>query len=194
MTPTLYIVDDFVENPLALRGKVLEGPFEDIDWRGAKYTNVNHRNVPDVEAELSRFCGFAIDPVMRFVRLNLEGEMPHNFVHSDQIEAKYAALLYLNTNTQASGGTALWKHKELGFDRMPTQDEAEDLNENPDALRQRIEADWSDKDKWEMAGFAGMKFNRLILYPSACFHSRYPWEGFGKNSSNGRLVYVYFFN
>ena len=54
--------------------------------------------------------------------------------------------------------------------------------------------EWKDLTYWQQYGMAGMKFNRFISYPTAMFHSRYPFEGFGETPEEARLVWSVFYD
>lgn len=186
MKPSLFIVDEFLDDPVKTREHVLAGEFESVVFHGSPYHHVNRTTVPDIADKLSRVFGVSVKPKVQAVRLDLEGEFPHNHAHADDFElgCEWASVLYLNPTEQCHGGTAFWRHVETGSDRMTN---------NPD-LDGSIWKDWSHKEAWEMCGFAGMQFNRAVIYPTTCFHSRFPHEGFGKDAKDGRMVHVAFFN
>lgn len=187
MDHALTIMDGFYADPLALRRRVLASAFGDQQGPdGAIYTNISLHNEPELPALIEAAIGRRILPKMQFFRLDLAGEQPHCAVHSDQLCASHASVFYLNTPEQCQGGTAFWRHRELGFDAMPQ-------GVDP-AMVAGIVQDWKDAEKWEMGGFVGMKFNRFLTYPTSYFHSRWPRGGFGTGKADGRLIYVCFYD
>jgi hypothetical protein len=63
---------------------------------------------------IAELIGEPITPKLSCFRLNLAGELPHSWVHSDDICAEFASVLYLNLPEQCKGGTAFWAHDEWG--------------------------------------------------------------------------------
>jgi hypothetical protein len=59
---------------------------------------------------------------------------------------------------------------------------------------EELSKDWHEAEAWDQLTLAGMKNNRLIIYPSQVFHSRWPWQGFGTGPENARLIWCAFFD
>lgn len=177
----MIIVDHAIPDAEALRAAALRAPF--IDWRGYDgqvYRRVWLGEVPGLREAIEAQVG-PVDMLGMGLRLNYGGELPNQAVHSDLGWGTHAAVLYLS---DGPGGTALWRHKATGAERIDTGD-AE--------LLQRIGSDWDDATRWEQTGLAEMKLGRLVIYESALFHSRWPFEAFGNDPATGRLVAVAFF-
>lgn len=192
---TLLQFDDFAEDAMKVREVVISGKFEtEIGPDGGKYTGISQYPVPSWFDRISCAVGKEIIPRISCFRLNLAGEMPHSFVHSDGICSQWASILYLNTPQQCYGGTAFWRHTGLNINRMPTPDELTKLGLKVDWFHSMMEREWKDLTFWEQAGFVEMRWNRFITYPTSMFHSRYPFEGFGNKPENGRLVWVCFYD
>jgi hypothetical protein len=125
---------------------------------------------------------------------------PHGceWVHSDAIAERYAAIVYLNRPEQCRGGTAFYRHRELGLDRMPTAGpEAETiaahLGLSPEALVDRLVADGHEPaEHWEPAGMVAMRFNRCVVFESSQFHAR--TDTFGDTPQTARLTQNFFFD
>ena len=191
---TLMVKDEFSSSAQEIRSRVVsEGFVDEVGPDGFNYTGINMGEDEELKGEVDKLMN-GVTHKMSFFRQNLEGEMPHSYVHSDEICADWAGLLYLNKDEQAKGGTAFWKHKYMKWDRVPSDDEVTALGVSKEEFGEQLTVDWKDKELWEMSGFIGMKFNRFIVYPTKIFHSRYPHEGFGQGNEDGRLVWVCFFN
>lgn len=191
---TLLVKDDFTEEAKDIRDSVIKDGFkEEVGPDGFTYTGISKIEVPNLVNKVGDMVD-DFEMKMSFFRLNLKGEMPHSFVHSDEICADWAGLLYLNPEEQSKGGTAFWKHKIMRWDKLPSDETVDDLGLTQEEFGTKLNEDWKNQDMWEMSGFMGMKFNRFLIYPTKMFHSRYPHEGFGDNADNGRLVWVCFFN
>lgn len=182
---SLLVVDDFLDDPISARTEAVRSPFVFHDGPdGGKY-RVALVSPEDAIQRIEVALSSSVEEQFSFVRLDLKGELPYSYCHADKICASHAALLYLNLAPQCFGGTAFYRHK-LGLYEMP-----DDADEKMCSL---IGNDGRDPSKWDMSGFVGMRFNRLVVYPTNVFHSRYPHEAFGSGPADGRLVWVSFFN
>lgn len=191
---TLLVKDNFSEKAESIRKSVIaEGFGDEVGPDGFNYTGINKSERPELVDKVGGFVE-EFDMKMSFFRLNLQGEMPHSYVHSDEICADWAGLLYLNPVETSRGGTAFWRHKQMKWDRVPDNDEVEALGLSQEEFGEQLSEDWKKQELWEMSGFIGMKFNRFLVYPTKVFHSRYPHEGFGQDGNDGRLVWVCFFD
>jgi hypothetical protein len=161
---------------------------------GAQYTGISQYAVPHWFDRIAEVVGEPITPRLSCFRLNLKGELPHSWVHSDDICAEFASVLYLNPKEQCEGGTAFWKHAALGMDRLLSPSEIRDRELDPDSFHRFMTREWKDLTFWQQTGFVGMRFNRFISYPTCYFHSRFPFEAFGDGPENGRLIWVCFFD
>lgn len=180
--------DDFAQDAAEVREDVIKAGFSsEIGPDGALYTGISKLQATHWFDEMSDRLGARIIPKLSCFRLNLGGELPHSWVHSDDICARYATVLYLNPAEQCSGGTAFWAHKELGIDRLPSGD-------LPLGYHRWMTAEWKIKESWEQVGFVPMQWNRLITYPTGLFHSRYPFEAFGSGPEDGRLIWICFYD
>lgn len=137
----------------------------------------------------------------------------NSYIHVDGgMYASHAAVLYLSDPPLPGGyGTAFWTHRERGWAYMPNPEAVERLivQENGsspslpvftiaerDAFYASLNKDGLHEDRWALNGLVGMKFNRLLVYPTCLFHSRFPREltGFGNTPATGRLIWGCFFS
>ena len=145
-----------------------------------------HRNAKpdDVKINLSGF------------RLGILGDKDDTFCHIDTIyDSQWAAVLYIGK--VCHGGTAFWKHLHTGIDLMPDRRAIEIAGADYNAWHRWMTLETARKDSWVLDGFAAMKFNRIITYPTAKFHSRTPGDiapPFGNRVDTGRLVWVAFYD
>lgn len=195
MDLTLRVADNFAPNAEELREKLLATEFgTETGPDGADYTGICLEHTPDLSNEMSELMGFKIKESFSFFRINYTLEVMDQFVHSDRICGEYAGVLYLNPPDQCFGGTAFWRHKQCGWDAMPTDEELGDRSVDIPLFKEEMNEEWLRKEPWDMAGFVGMKFNRFITYPTKMFHSRYPHEAFGDKKSNARLIWAVFYD
>lgn len=157
---------------------------EFYDWTGhdgVVYKRVSLARVPTLSTVLQEYLG-NIEILGSAYRLNYNDELPNTLIHTDVGWGTHALVVYLNA---PDSGTAFWKHKELDIDSLvnPTVE-----------LVEQLEPDWDDPDKWEQIKLVEGKPNRGVIYDSAWFHSRFPFEAAGSTPDDGRLVVVAFFN
>ena len=187
--------DDFAADAALIRDAVISGEFETKTGPdGADYKGISLHPVPHWIEGIAKLIGRRIVPRLSCFRLNLAGEMPHSWVHSDDICARYASVLYLNPPEQCKGGTAFWKHTGLNMDRLPSDNEIVRKGMSPAWFHRMITQEWKDLTFWEQTRFVEMKWNRFISYPTCFFHSRYPFDAFGTGPQDGRLIWVCFFD
>ncbi|XQA72069.1 DUF6445 family protein [Xanthomonas sacchari] len=177
----MIVIDDFLQDAASVRAHGLQAPF--IDWPahdGQVYKRVALVEVPGLREGIERAMG-PVQMLGMGYRLNYGGEMPNAAIHSDIGWGTHAAVLYLS---EGEGGTALWRHKATGAERIEPGDMA---------LFEQVCNDWDDADRWEQTALAEMSLGRCVIYESALFHSRWPFAAFGTDPQSGRLVAVAFF-
>ncbi len=177
----MLIIDDAISDIESVRRNALAAQY--IDWPGYDgeiYKRVCLTEVPGLQEAIEENLG-PIEMLGTGYRLNFNGELPNAAIHSDMGWGTHAAVLYLS---DGEGGTAFWRHKATGASRIDPGDFA---------LLGKIEGDWDDATKWEQTGLCEIKMGRLVIYESAMFHSRWPFEAFGRDYESGRLIAVAFF-
>lgn len=186
--------DDFAPDALEVRKAVIAGGFKDEQGPdGAIYTGISQYQVPHWFDRLSQLLGQSITPRLSAFRLNLKGELPHSWVHSDDICAKYASVLYLNLPEQCQGGTAFWSHDFYG-DHLFSDEELLARGIGWESYHKTMTREWKELKPWKQTEFVPMQFNRFITYPTKYFHSRYPFEAFGTGPEDGRLIWICFYD
>lgn len=187
--------DNFAPDAMEVRNAVIAGEFSsETGPDGAIYSGISKHQVPQWFDEISKHVGHKIEPRLSCFRLNLQKELPHSWVHSDDICAKFASVLYLNLPEQCAGGTAFWKHKDLELDHLPSKEVLKGNGIDADAFYSHMDKEWKILERWEKTELIPMKFNRFITYPTSLFHSRYPHEAFGKGPNDGRLIWICFYD
>lgn len=192
MHPSLIVIDDFLLEPeaLRLRAQAIEGhyaPYRGEDWPEENtLRRVSQCRLSGLPEALERALHAPVEILFSGFRLDYAGELPIRPVHFDAECGDFAAVLYLNLDHQARGGTAFWRHRLHAIDGLPP------------GSREEIEAWYRSEcdypEAWEIASLIGMRFNRIVVYPTRYFHSRWPREGFGASPGDGRLIGGIFFN
>lgn len=172
--------DDFLPAD-EIRAHALASEF--VDWPGYDgevYRRVCLTEVPGLLAAVERVMG-PVEMLGMGYRLNFGGELPNAAIHSDLGWGTHALVLYLS---EGEGGTAFWRHKATGANRIDPGD-AE--------LFEMVRHDWDNAERWDQLALAEIKMGRAIIYESSYFHSRWPFAAFGTDANDGRLIAVAFF-
>ncbi len=193
MPQNFITIDNFLDAPEEYRASVLALPFVNVKFGAEVYKRVQVRDYAEHREKIEAALKRQILPEQALVRLNYASEMPNHSIHSDNCHGEFAGVLYLNPPEQCSGGTAFWRHRATGLTRF-CETEIRRLGKSPMKTLAQLSNDWNDESKWEQTGLAEMRFNRLTIYPSKDFHSRWPFAAFGETPENGRLIWVNFFS
>jgi hypothetical protein len=187
----LRVIEDFLPEAeaQALRELALAADYEPFLTPGTDSVQVRRAArmpLPAVMRGLGEALGRPVEAAYSGFRLDYAGEHPNTPVHFDGDVSRWAAVYYLNPPGQCRGGTAFWRHRQTGLNAVPP-DATADIE-----MAYRIEGNHADH--WTLESIIGMRFNRVIVYPTNYFHSRYPIGGWGTNPEDGRLVCGVFFN
>ena len=170
--------DNYLRDPHKWRAKALAATYRDVEATGAIFPNIG-----EIPPEM------ILPGQLSFFRLTLPDDILPTYIHNDSAMAKTTGILYLNLPSQCEGGTAFWKHKESGLTSAPTPADLEVLGAD---YVQKLVEDGLQEDRWEQTGLVDMRFNRLLVFDSALWHSPWPRKGWGSDISNGRLIQVFF--
>lgn len=189
MFRTFTVVDNCLPDPDAVRAAAVRQEFRAREYEGHTYRGVaTELELPaaDLISEALRVPRETVRPTVQFWRLGLAGDDTTTYIHADTIASPYAVILYLSEPKAPHAGTAFWRNRRLDTDALDPGMEAAEYEE--------INREGHDPDAWQMVGLIGQRYNRLAIYPSFLFHSRYPREAWGDGPETGRLVWVTFFD
>lgn len=183
----IKIQDNIFDDPDCVREKILQNKFNAPGPSGTlgPAWRCDLENSKEIEQKLSKLWGFQVEPVHLEARYSLADANSNEvnpFVniicHNDYGVSDYTAVVYLTLQQYCQGGTDFFKY-------LP----ADTLKYHPALGRVEVE----DSSKWQHVFTAEMKFNRLVTYPSALFHSvKRPF--FGTNLIDSRLILSVRFN
>lgn len=196
MSAIYAVQDGFFDDPVGERNAALAADFKTVEHNGVTYRGIALVDDKVHGERIEQMLGEKMDGARTvYWRRNLAREENETYIHSDVQIGTYTAVAYLTPRELCQGGTAFWRHKKYGWTRQPTKDEmrALGLPDTPE-FWQEIYQDGFDESKWDLLDVAEMKWNRLVIFPSAHFHSRYPKESFGRAPDDGRLIKVFFLN
>lgn len=187
---TNITIDDFhpVAVPIAEKARRLD--YKPVEWQGHTYKGIGLGYEPEMFWDfVSHFMGKTVIPRLQYFRLGTKEDSSTTYIHVDNTCGRWACVWYLSEPPEGVvAGTAFWKHKETGL---------EGLNESHRTQKEfleKLDSEGADESKWNMTGLVGQKFNRLTIYPTSIFHSRYPQDAWGNDASDGRIVYTGFFD
>jgi hypothetical protein len=179
----LWIVDNFYENPEAVREFALRQEFEPnlelYKGRRTKQQFIVPGTKEAFEQILNRpikkwtetygMCG-------KFQYCTAEDPLVYHYDYQT-----LAGMIYLTPDAPYSSGTSLFAHKKT---KLRNQNEFGDVNP--------FEGGFYDRTKFELVDTAGNVFNRLVLFDAKCIHSAN--EYFGTTKENSRLFHLFFFD
>ena len=199
MHPSFFIIDDFFDDPMAVRQRALamtySPPEPDQNYPG----RMSNRPMlwPGIDRMFSDFFGEPVvgngEKLHGYFRATYAGDTSGYDIHIDSGNV-WAGVLYLSLPEHCRGGTEFFRHKRFGTDHAPLREEdlriykAQDQRE---ALLKTVGAHSRDRSKWERTMVLPMKFNRLVLFRSWYWHTA--GESFGDRPENARLVQLFFF-
>ncbi|WP_396189898.1 hypothetical protein [Flavobacterium sp.] len=127
---------------------------------------------------VSGATGFNLSCIQSFFRLNTPDLNNAIRIHADSlingIKPTVAGVFYLES--MPGTGTALFEHKIFGrYSKDPSRN----------AIYKREEG-WSAYMKYEAVA------NTMFVYNSDFYHARFPWEAYGHDKTDGRIVVVLF--
>lgn len=193
----LLVRDDFYSDPEDVRRIAQSMKFEETgDITGFMTSEVYHP--AGMRQRLERVLGVKItrwdeDPdrgngifYQAFSR-GSQKETPG--VHSDEPYEDITVLIYLTPGLPIDCGTSLWQHRATGLVNAPTQRDARRLKTTLTKLRDRLEVDSENRQKWIEIDRAGYRFNRMVAYASGMLHSAS--RHYGSNLRDGRIYQTF---
>lgn len=178
----MLVVDNFYEDPIAVREFALSQKIDKIDNHPGK------RTISFSSYELRTQLQKLIEPYGKIDDMYIPWEYDENndndnnnasffintpdarvpWIHYDK--TNYSAIVYLNPNAPVESGTSIFESNtsELGKQNK------------------------YDKTKWKVIDTIGNKFNRILIFN--CLQYHLPNNYFGINDQDGRLTQVIWFN
>jgi len=198
MRRDIIVVDHFLENPDAVREYALEQQYEKLggkNWPGRDSIETHG------EKEMTEACSAVVGQPLTirsenkcsYFRIIREGQYGRQHIHFDPNPGLvWAGALYLTPTVHSTGGTKFWKHKETGWERIPTNDEGAEYGLLTDKdMYHFMNTEGKDESKWIETANIGFKYNRLVMFNPWMWHS--PGDSFGTTSEDARLVQLFFF-
>jgi hypothetical protein len=187
----VVIVDGFYREPDVVRAAALR-----LAYRGSGSAYPGVRAVPDwdwtpLRRVVRRCTGIVVDAAdleVSFCMLTTRGRdlaAAQRVPHVDG--AMVAGVVFLNPPAQCRGGTAFYRHRATGRERLEPDESMQAVMSS--ALRPPRGFITDSTDDWECLALVEMRYNRLILYSGRLFHSGYVRDGdFGATPATRRLT------
>lgn len=189
----VVVIDDFSPYADAVRASALAAGFG--TWRPNKgevgssiYDGMGFWGSHAMMIEpLMAHIGAQIAPNSMFFRVCL-ADTEGAYVHSDREQGRFTCVVYLSEHGDEETGTAFYRHRRTGLDRMPSFDE---MRADPEAFAMlKDDMVRASPDDWDELAFVSGRFNRAVIFDAPLFHSRKPRHGFADTPEAGRMVWV----
>lgn len=189
MRHSFVIIDEFYDDPDAVRAHALSRPYATI--AGVNYPGLTAETEQDVAPLIQRMAHVLGGFSARYypsqgdfrVTLAVHESARGSMVHLDSTD--YSGLVHLSKTPVE--GTYFYRHKRLGLDYVTPADEG-----RPDVIDALVR-DTLDPAAWEIVLEIPWKYNRLVLLDGKHFHSgarRFE----GTTLADGRLTQNFFFD
>jgi len=180
--PTLWVVDNFYDNPDAIREFALTQEFEFSDYHRGRRTEHQYE-VEGTKEAFESIMGIKITNWMethgmcgRFQYCTCEDALVY---HADS--QRWAAAIYLTPDAPYECGTSLIAHKKTRIRHVDTP--------GSDVVWEKKHL---DPTPWEKVDVVGNVYNRLVIWDAHAIHQASQYFGYDKNDS--RLIHLFFFD
>lgn len=182
----LFVVDNFYEDPLAVRDFALsQFYFDDAGYLGMR---TRKRFLFDgVKERIEQIIGEKItdwdDQPMNGRFQTCKAGIPLVY-HCDS--QKWAAMVYLTPDAPIECGTSFYRHKQS------KKYHNSQICSDDDLITVFNQKTFSDKTPYEMVDTVGNVFNRLVIFDGGLIHAASDY--FGWDIASSRLFHMYFFS
>jgi hypothetical protein len=183
-TPQIIVIDDFLEDPDAIRNLALRQTFVKMHCAGLR-TEEQFLRVAPYREEFERLLGRRLtnwdDNLAngRFQCCFATDAIPY---HSDSQSS--AGILFLKPNAPIDAGLSLFRGRLSGLRGRSRDPRLMELTFGGGAE--------FDRSRWEEVDRIGNIYNRLVLFDAQLAHGASAY--FGTNIADGRLFQNFFFN
>jgi len=183
----LFVVDNFYEDPLAVRNYALSQYFFDDEG----YLGMRTRKQFFFDGVKERFEKIINKKISSWEEQSMNGRFQTCkagtplVYHCDQ--QKWAAMVYLTPDAPIECGTSFYRHKQT-----KKHHNSQFYNNNDDLTAVFNQKTFLDKTPYEMVDTVGNVFNRLVIFDGGLIHAAS--EYFGWDIPSSRLFHMYFFS
>jgi hypothetical protein len=162
---SVFIFDDFHEDPDAVRADALQLPYTedgDSDFPGMRSWHPTPVQMFDFFERVTRKRPRRIDTNFESQR---ENDRADSFIHGEYTD--WAAVIYLSADASNRSGTSLYRHKGTGLNRLPDAFGLVQLSRQAGMEPITVIAKLTEKrfelDRWKLLVTAPVRYNRLRL-------------------------------
>lgn len=180
--PRVWVVEDFYEDPMAVRNYALQQEYNFEPYYRGRRTQQQFL-FPGLKERFEEVMGVKI---VKWEEHGMNGRFQHCTVEDALVyhcdEQKWAAAIYLTPEAPFQCGTTLWAHK-----KYRTRSKFEFKTKG-----YAFEKGFLDKTPLEPVDVMGNVFNRLVIWDAGSCHSAS--EYFGTKKEDSRLFQIFFFD
>ena len=189
----IQVIENFLPDAHTERERALAATYRTTVHNDLTYRGISEQDEGPECARLRQVLNFEGGHITTGYRRYLEDEENETYIHADADIADWTGVLFLSRPEDSRGGTAFWRYRPYNWLGVPTKEMLleQGLDDAPN-LWKRVLTEGQEERHWQMWDYVPMGFNRLVLFPSALFHSRYPKRAFGTETADSRLIKFYF--
>jgi hypothetical protein len=177
----IRVFDDVLPDPGSYRAMALAQSFHDVSVGAATFHNIAECPSDELLEWITQHFSNAT-PTLSFFRKSPLWQIEPNFIHTDRDMGDWSGIFYLNPHPPYEDGTRFWRHRVSGATASVSA---------TDEARFAEGLEWRRLEAWEPWDRCQARFNRLLLFPASCFHSRAIDDNYG-SGDDARLIQIVF--
>ena len=187
----VHVVDDFYEDPMAVREHALLQYYNDDPG----YLGLRTRKQFFFDGVKEKFEEILQRKITKWEDYGMNGRFQSNIsgtklvYHCDS--QSWAAAVYLSPDAPYYTGTSFWAVKNYDAGQLGTANSIRH-NSHPDLDLAFNQHTFVDRSPYELVDTVGNVFNRLVIWDAGLIHSASEYCGWDINSS--RLFQIFFFD
>ena len=179
----IRVTDDVLLDPDAYRAAALALPFTDIEAGPIVFHGMAAVGSSPLSVWLEAM--FGLHTTYSAFRQSPAGQVEPHLIHDDRSMGEWSAILYLTPDPPHGDGTCFYESRQTGARVATTMPGTDDWLATAH--------DWFDQDRWACWRRVDAKFNRVVVFPSACFHARAIPHNYGTVADGtARLIQIAF--
>ena len=187
----VHVVDDFYEDPMAVREHALLQYYNDDPG----YLGLRTRKQFFFDGVKEKFEEILQRKITKWEDYGMNGRFQSNIAGTKLVyhcdSQSWAAAVYLSPNAPYYTGTSFWAVKNYDAGQLGTANSIRH-NSHPDLDLAFNQHTFVDRSPYELVDTVGNVFNRLVIWDAGLIHSASEYCGWDINSS--RLFQIFFFD
>jgi|TARA_R100001126_G_scaffold1623_1_gene1636 hypothetical protein len=187
----VHVVDDFYEDPMAVREHALLQYYNDDPG----YLGLRTRKQFFFDGVKEKFEEILQRKITKWEDYGMNGRFQSNIAGTKLVyhcdSQSWAAAVYLSPDAPYYTGTSFWAVKNYDAGQLGTANSIRH-NSHPDLDLAFNQHTFVDRSPYELVDTVGNVFNRLVIWDAGLIHSASEYCGWDINSS--RLFQIFFFD